>query len=68
VIATHIAKRHAECSSALVLLAGVLFGCGLIAGWVALCGSGIIVTTEEVFARRTSAPSDEVREAAFGRS
>jgi Zn-dependent protease with chaperone function len=68
VIAAHLARRHAEYSSVLVLLAGVLFGFGLIAGWVALCGAGIVLTAEEVFARRTSLESEQARETALGRS
>jgi Zn-dependent protease with chaperone function len=55
VIAAHLAKRHAEYSSVLVLIAGALFSFGLIAGWLALAGGGIVVTAEEVFARRASA-------------
>ncbi len=66
-IATHLAKRHAEYGLALVILAGALFGFGLIAGWVALCSAGIVVTAEEVFARRTAAQSERA-ELALGRS
>jgi len=51
-----------------VILAGALFGFGLIAGWVALCGAGIVVTAEEVFARRAAAQSERAGEMAFGRS
>jgi hypothetical protein len=68
VIAAHLVKRHAEYSSALVLLAGVLFGFGLIDGWVALGSAGIIVTVEEIFARRASARSEHAGETALGRS
>jgi hypothetical protein len=68
VIAAHLARRHAEYSSVLVLLAGALFGFGLITGWVALTGAGIVVTAEEVFARRVSARSERAGEAALGRS
>jgi hypothetical protein len=68
VIAARLTRHHAEYSSALVLLAGVLFGFALIDGWVALCGAGIVVTAEEVFARRTSPESEQARETALGRS
>jgi hypothetical protein len=68
VIAAHLARRHADYGWAFVILAGVLFGFGLIAGWVALCGAGIVVTAEEVFARRTSLESEQARETALGRS
>jgi hypothetical protein len=68
VIATHLARRHAEYGWALVILAGVLFGFGLIAGWVALCSAGIVVTAEEVFARRAAAQSGQPGEVALGRS
>ncbi len=64
---THLASRHAEYGWALVILAGALFGFGLIAGWVALCGAGLVVTAEEVFARRAAARSDRPRSAAVGR-
>lgn len=67
-IAAHLAKRHAEYSSALVLIAGALFRFGLIAGWVALIGAGIVVTAEEVFARRVSARSERAGETALSRS
>lgn len=67
-IATHLAKHHAEYGWALVILAGALFGFGLIAGWVALCSAGIVVTAEEVFVRRVSARSERVGEMALGRS
>jgi hypothetical protein len=68
VIAAHLAKRHADYGWALVILAGVLFGFGLIAGWVALCSAGIVVTAEEVFARRATARSEQAGDAALGRS
>jgi hypothetical protein len=68
VIATHLARRHADYGSAFVLLAGVLFGFGLIAGWVALCSAGIVVTAEEVFSRRAVAQSQRAGEVALGRS
>jgi hypothetical protein len=68
VIAAHLTRRHVEYSSVLVLLTGVLFGCGLIAGWVALGGAGIVVTAEEVFSRRASVQSERARETALGRS
>jgi hypothetical protein len=68
VIAAHLARRHAEYSSVLVLLSGVLFGFGLIAGWVALAGAGVVVTAEEVFARRAAIRSERVGEMALGRS
>jgi hypothetical protein len=45
----------------------VLFGVGLIAGWVALGSAGIIVTAEEAFTRRASTRSERSGEAAFGR-
>jgi uncharacterized membrane protein YciS (DUF1049 family) len=67
-IATHLATRHAEYGWALVILAGVLFGLGLIAGWVALGCAGVIVTAEEVFARRASAQAEHAHETALGRS
>jgi hypothetical protein len=68
VIAAHLARRHADYVSAIVLLAGTLFGIGLIAGWVALCGAGIVVTAQEVFTRRTSTESEQASETALGRS
>jgi hypothetical protein len=68
VIAAHLARRHADYGSAFVLLAGTLFGIGLIAGWVALCGAGVVVTAEEVFARHRSTEPEQARETALGRS
>jgi hypothetical protein len=68
VIAAHLARRHAEYGWALVILAGVLFDLGLIAGWVALCGAGIVVTVEEVFAWRVAAQSEPAGETALGQS
>jgi hypothetical protein len=68
VIAAHLARRHADYGSAFVLIAGVLFGFGLIAGWVALCSAGIVVTAQEVFTRRRSAESEQAHETALGRS
>jgi hypothetical protein len=59
VIAAHLARRHAEYGCALVILAGVLFDLGLIAGWVALCSAGIVVTAEEVFVWRRSTESEQ---------
>lgn len=67
-IAAHLARRHADYGCAFVLLAGVLFGFGLIAGWVALCGAGIVVTAQEVFTRRRSSASEQAHETALGRS
>jgi uncharacterized membrane protein YciS (DUF1049 family) len=68
VIAAHLARHHAEYGWALVILAGVLFDLGLIAGWIALCCAGIIVTAEEVFARRRLTESEQAHETALGRS
>jgi hypothetical protein len=68
VIAAHLARRHAEYGWALVILAGVLFDLGLIAGWVALVGAGIVVIAEEVFAWRRSTESKQAAEMALGRS
>jgi hypothetical protein len=68
VIAAHLARRHADYGSAFVLLAGVLFGFGLIGGWVALCSAGIVVTSQEVFTRRSAAQSERAGETALGRS
>lgn len=67
-VEAHLARRHVEYGWALVVLAGALFGLGLIAGWVALCGAGIVVTAEEVFARRISAQPRQMEAAADGRS
>jgi hypothetical protein len=53
-IESHLARRHVEYGWTLVVLAGALFVVGLIAGWVALCGAGIVVTAEELFARRAA--------------
>jgi hypothetical protein len=68
VIESHLARRHLEYGWALVMLAGALFVVGLIAGWVALCGAGIVVTAEEVFARRASAQPRQAGAMAGGRS
>jgi hypothetical protein len=66
VIAAHLSRRHAEYSSVLVALAGALFGLGLVAGWVALGGAGIVVTAEQVLVRRASAQSEHASATAFG--
>jgi hypothetical protein len=68
VIAAHLARRHDDYGWALVILAGALFGFGVIAGWVALCGSGIVVTIVEVFARRVSTESEHAHEPVVGRN
>jgi hypothetical protein len=68
VIAAHLARRHADYGWAFVILAGALFGFGLIAGWVALCAAGVVVTAEEVFARRRLAESEQAHEMVLGRS
>jgi hypothetical protein len=66
VIAEHLSRRHAEYGSVLAALAGALFGLGLVAGSVALAGAGIVVTAEQVFARRASAQAEHAGATAFG--
>jgi Na+/proline symporter len=68
VIAAHLARRHADYGWTFVILAGAMFGFGLIAGWVALFGAGIVVTAEQVFARHRSTESEQAHETALGRS
>lgn len=61
-IAAHLARRRADYVSAFVLLVGTLFGFGVIAGWVALCSAGLLVTAQEIFTRRRSTESEQARE------
>lgn len=58
-IEAHPARHRGDYAAVLVLLAGVLFDAGLIRGWVALLGAGVLVTVDKVITRPATVQRDD---------